>query len=129
MSEEINNNIGMSFSTIPAYDMIKQKIVNQLAIAENAYSNYIVKQDSIKLKYARTALIKLSHAVSDYIYLLEESEAKQYFCLFLANPDQWQNVTDFGGVLAVCKDITYKLGITQIEMAKLPHYESYKELE
>jgi len=123
------DNISMEFSTIPAYDMIKQKIVTQLSIAENNYSNYIGRPNEIKLRYARTALYKLAYAISDYLYLLADSKEKQYLSFFLANPENWENLTDLGAILCVAKEVIYKLGITQIETAKLPQYESYKELE
>jgi|SRR6056297_1416031 len=129
MESSNDNNISTNFSTIPSYEQIKQKIVTQLAIAENNFSNYLSKQTDIKFKYARTALYKLSYAISDYFYLIEDSKEKQYICFFLSNPDYWEVLTDLAAILTLCKTVIYKLGITQIESAKLPQYESYKELE
>jgi hypothetical protein len=120
---------GMQFSTFPSYDQIKNKIITQLAISENAVAEFYEKDTENRLRIARTSLIKLSIAVSDYQYLIVDTDIKQYFAYFLANPDYFNSMTELGAVLAVCKDICYTLGLTQIEQAKLPAWETFKELE
>lgn len=116
-------------STIPSYEQVKNKIVNQLAIAENLIAEYLVKPQPNKLILARLSLTKLSLAVSDYLYLAKDNENRDFLAYFLANPEEFETMTSFSAVLAVCKEIIYNLGITQIEVAKLPPWEAYKELE
>jgi hypothetical protein len=120
---------GMQFSTFPSYDQIKNQIIIQKAIAENAVAEYYEKETDVRQRTARTSLIKLGLALTDYLYLIKDEENKQYFCYFLANPDQFDKMNELGAVLAIQKDIIYSLGISQIEQAKLPAWETYKELE
>lgn len=119
----------MQFSTFPSYDQIKNKIVVQLAIAENAVSEFYAKDTESRLRIARDSLIKLVNAISDYMYLIKDDENKQYVAYLLTNPHEFQEMTELAAVMAVCKDVIYTLGLSQIEQAKLPAWETYKELE
>lgn len=127
MSE--GNTNSFTYSTIPSYEQIKNKIVNQLAIAENLYGEFTIKEDFLRENKARTSIIKLMLAVSDYLYVIDDSEDKQYFSYMLSNPDKLNTMTRLGAMLSVCKDIVYNLGITQIETGKINPWESYSELE
>ena len=129
VDNENQGDVTMSFSTMPAYEQIKQKIVVQLSIAENNYANYVGRPTDISEKKCRTSLHKLVIGVSEYFYLLESSDEKDYVSFFVANPDKWDDIHNLGAVLTLAKQVIYKLGITQIESAKLPVFESYKELE
>jgi hypothetical protein len=122
-------NSGLNYSTFPSYDQIKNKIVIQLGIAENLTAEYYIRPQENKLILARGSLIKLSLALSDYLYLIKDNQEKKYFCYFLINPENFDKMVNIGAVLILCKEIIYKLGITQIETAKLPSWELYKELE
>lgn len=122
-------NTELNYSTIPSYDQIKNKIVAQLSIAENLYSEFCMKKYNNKFKLAQMAIVKLMIAVSDYIYLIDDEEDKKYFTFMLSNPEQLINLNRIGAMLVMCKNIIYKLGITQIEIGRLPTWESFKELE
>lgn len=116
-------------STIPAYEQVKNKIVQQLAIAEKFAAEYIIKDDYLNEKEARLAILKLAFACVDYMYLAKDDKNKKLFAYFMANPEEFKEITCITAVLATCKEIIYNLGITQIEVAKLPPWEAFREIE
>jgi hypothetical protein len=123
------DNTGLNYSTFPSYDQIKNKIVVQLGIAENLVAEYYAKPQENRMLIARSSLIKLCLALTDYLYLIKDSQEKKYFCYFLSNPENYDNMNNLGAILILSKEIIYKLGISQIETAKLPSWDLYKELE
>ena len=47
----------------------------------------------------------------------------------MTDPEMFQSINAFNAVLAVAKEIIYNLGVTKIEVAKLPPWEAFREIE